>query len=615
MVTISRPRVVRPQPGGYCPHRLPATRQDHTVAPDRRDEGGDKHVRLKKAVAAFAAGAAVLGTAAACGGGSDNPSTAGGAKQGGRLIYGFETAFMENLFQLVAAGNSVAIGYMLIRVTASPTRYNSKFEVVPDTDLLTGMPTSEMKGGKQVVTYKINPNAVWGDKAPIVADDFEFSWNLQKSSDPAKGGCPDLLSTTGFDQIESVEGADNGKTVTVTYAKPFADWQGAFNSGLFPKSMDKGSPAANCAMVKAGWPVADGVPLAATAGPWQITKANVDVAKQTVTLTPNPNYWGAKPRLDALIYKQIGSEASVNVKSMKSGEIDMIYPQPQRDLVKNIGDLAPAVTSKISFGLSFEHMDFNTRVPGLDDVNVRKAIATAIDRPKVVQSTVAAFDNRAKVLDNHFYVNNQPQYKPNSGGLYDTGDVAKAKQMLETAGYKLGPDGIYAKGSTKLSFDMMTTVQNPTRLSTIQVIASQLKEAGVEIKTDLNPDIFAGAEKPKSLEAGGHQIALFAWVSSPLVSGNISIYKSVVGDAQGQNYAHCNIPKVDEQLALLAVETDPQKQADLANAADTALWEQMCTLPLYQKPVFLAFNSKFDKVDENATQAGPLWDSEVFGLK
>jgi peptide/nickel transport system substrate-binding protein len=572
-------------------------------------------VRLKKGVAAFAAGAAVLGTAAACGGSSDTPSTGGGAKQGGRLIYGYETASPENLFQLIAAGNSVAIGYMLVRVTPSPTRYTPDFKVVADTDLLTGMPTSEMKNGKQVVTYKLNPNAVWGDKAPIVADDFAFSWKIQKSSIAAKDGCPDLLSTTGYDQVESVEGADNGKTVTVTYAKPYSDWQGLFNSGLFPKSMDKGSPVENCKMIKAGWPVAEGVPLAATAGPWQITKANVDVAKQVITLTPNPNYWGTKPKLDALIYQHIGSEAGVNVKALKSGEIDMAYPQPQVDLVKNVGDLAPAVTSKISFGLSFEHMDFNTRVPGLDDVNVRKAIATALDRPKVVQSTVAAFDNRAKVLNNRFFVTNQPQYKDNSGGKYDTGDVAKAKTMLETAGYKLGTDGIYAKGSTKLSFDMMTTTQNLLRENTIDVVASQLKEAGIEIKKDLNPDIFNDATKPKSLEAGGFQIALFAWVSSPFTSGNISIYKSVVGDAQGQNYSHCNDPKVDEQLALLAVETDPQKQADEANAADTALWDQMCTIPLYQKPVFLAYNSKFIGIDENATNAGPLWNSETFGLK
>ena len=89
-------------------------------------------------------------------------------------------------------------------------------------------PRRETTNGKQVVTYKINPKAVWSDGQPITAKDFEFTWQIQKSADPAKGGCAALLTTVGYDQIASVEGSDNDKTVTVTYAKPFADWKSLF---------------------------------------------------------------------------------------------------------------------------------------------------------------------------------------------------------------------------------------------------------------------------------------------------------------------------------------------------------------------------------------------------
>jgi peptide/nickel transport system substrate-binding protein len=573
-------------------------------------------VKVRKGVALLAPAVAVMMIAAACGGSNDNGSnnSGGGTRTGGRLIYGYETAFPDNLFPLISAGNSVAIAYMEIRVLPAPTKFTPDFKIVPDLELLSTAPTAETKNGKQVVTYKLNPAAVWSDGQPIDAKDFIFSAKLQKSSDPAEGGCPDLISTTGYDQIDTVEGSENDKTVTITFAKPYADWQALFNGQLFPAHlMDKGDAKANCAELKTGWPTANGIPV--SGGPWKLEKANVDSGKKTIVLTPNDKYWGAKPKLDQLIYQQIGNVADVNVKAMKSGEVQMIYPQPALDLVKNIKDLEPAVTSKITFGLSFEHLDFNTRNPALKDITVRKAIATALDRPGLVAATVAQFDNRAQVDNNRLYVNNQPQYKDNSGGLYDKGDVAKAKQMLEGVGYKLGQDGIYAKGDIKLSFDTITTVANPVREASIDVMASQLKAAGIEMRKDLDPDIFGDKAKPKSLEAGGFDIALFAWVGSPLVGGNVSIYQSVNGDSQGQNYTHGNDPKVDDLLSQMTQEIDPTKQADLANQVDTQLWQNMYTLPLYQKPQLLAWDSNYSGIDENSTNSGPLWNSEACARK
>jgi peptide/nickel transport system substrate-binding protein len=161
----------------------------------------------------------------------------------------------------------------------------------------------------------------------------------------------------------------------------------------------------------------------------------------------------------------------------------------------------------------------------------------------------------------------------------------------------------------------MTTVANPLRESTIDIVTSQLKPAGIEIKKFLNPDIFEGKEKPRSLEGGKFDMALFAWVSSPLVSGNVSIYKSPKGDSIGQNYTRGGDPKVDDLMAKLTQETDPAKQAEIGNASDTALWADMFTLPLYQKPVFLAYDSGFTGIGENSTNAGPLWNSETFARK
>lgn len=573
---------------------------------------------MKLRRAALIAPAVVIAmTAAACGGDSDDGGSGGGDNSGGvtggQLVYGFETAFPENWFPTIASGNSVATAYAEIRVLLAPFRTFPDFTIKPDADLVVGEPTTQTTGGKQVVTYKVNPAAVWSDGDPIDAKDFKFTWDLQKSSDPAKGGCPALISTTGYDQIEAVEGADNDKTVTVTYAKPFSDWKSLFT--LFPQHvMDKGDPKANCTMVTAGWKAADGIPLAS--GPFTLDKANIDVNKKTAVLVRNDKFWGEKSKLDRIVLQGIGNDPGVSVKALRNNEVQMIYPQPQLDLVKNIKDLEPNITSKTNFGLTFEHIDFNTTDEQLGVKEIRQAITYALNRPDIVAKTVGQFDNRAQVLNNRYFVNNQPEYEDTSGGLYDKQDLAKAQSLIEGLGYKKGSDGIYAKGSQRLSFEMMTTQANPLRENTIDVIIQQLKPAGIEIKKFLNPDIFAGKEKPRSLEGGQFQIALFAWVSAPYVSGNQSIYATPKDkENPGQNYSRAGNAQVDALFPQINAATDQAQIKDLGNQVDKLLWEDLYTVPLYQKPTFIAYNSNYTGIEENATNAGPLWDSTKFARK
>ena len=575
-------------------------------------------MKLWRKSALIAPAVIVAMTAAACGGGSDSGSGGGdngGTKTGGRLVYGLDTDFPENLMPLISAGNSVSTGYTQVRVLLAPYRIYPDFSVKPDNDLIVGEPTTETTNGKQVITYKINPKAVWSDGQPITAKDFEFTWQAQKSADPAKGGCAALLTTTGFDQIASVEGSDNDKTVTVTMSKPYGDWKSLFGSpGVLPQHvMDKGSPKANCDYITKGWPTAGGVPVAS--GPYLMDKSGIDVSKKVLTLTRNPKWWGEPSKLDAIVVQTIGNDPSVSVSALRNNEVQMVYPQPQLDLVKQIKSLEPTVTSSTNFGLSFEHVDFNTKDEFLALKPVRQAFAYALNRPDIVAKTVAQFDGRAQVLNNRYFVNNQPGYQDNSGGLYNKQDIAKAQSLLEGAGFTKGPDGIYQKGGKRLSFEMMTTQANPLRSNTIDVITQQLKPVGIEIKKFLNPDIFAGKEKPRSLEGGQFQIALFAWVSSPFISGNQALYQSPQGENVAQNYTRFGDPRVDKLFPEINAATDEKSAQDLGNQVDKLLWDDMATIPLYQKPTFLAYNSNYTGFQENASLAGPLWNATNIGLK
>jgi peptide/nickel transport system substrate-binding protein len=568
----------------------------------------------KRYAALIATGIAGAMALTACGGSSSSgSSSSSGTASGGRVVYGEPTPFPENLYPYIAAGNSTATNDIIVRVLPSAFNVNPDFSVAWDKNVLASEPTLSQSGGTQVNTYKINSKAVWSDGKPLTADDFILTWKANRSADPANGGCESVLSTNGYANIDSVKGSDNGKTVTVTYKTPYSDWQSLFSTMLPAHLMDNADPATLCKTTTAGWPVADGLPSDISAGPYQVLKKNIDAGAQALVLTPNPKWWGTKASLSQLVVQEVGNDPSKTVQGLQNQELGVAYPQPQLDLVSQVNGLKPKVTSKISFGLSFEHLDFNTQDKNLADPNVRKAFAMALDRQTIVDQTVGQFSSDAKVLDNRLYVNNQPEYKDNAPSQYKKADPAGAKALLQQNGYTLGSDGIFTGKNGKLAIQIDTTANNPLRQTTIEVMIPMLKAAGIQATFNANPDIFGDTDKPTSLVAGGFQAALFAWVSTPFVSSNQSIYYSPA-NGLGQNYTRIGTPAIDALLTKMVAEPDPAKTADIANQVDKALWDQMATIPLYQKPTFIAYQSNIKNVQDNSSQTGPLWNAEKWAL-
>jgi peptide/nickel transport system substrate-binding protein len=566
------------------------------------------HRPHRRTVAVAVMGAAGLVLLTGCGGAATGATA--GSPGGGSATYGEADDWPENLLPYIAAGSSTTVQDLIGRVLPSTFDVQPDLTVRYDSELLAGEPTNTLVNGAQTTVYRLNPAAVWSDGTPIGAADFAYTWHVSTTAD--QGGCDGTTSTTGYEDIRAVTGSNDGRTVTVTYAKPFSDWRSLFagSQPLLPAHLMADKDAAKqCRTFDAGWATADGLPHDVSGGPWQLKKGNIDVGKQVAVLTPNPTYWGPKPKLARLVVEHIGTDPQVQIQGLKNGELDVVYPQPQLDLVKQMAGLAPQVTSETNFGLSFEHLDFNTKDPQLADVAVRRAFAMALDRQEIVDQTVGQFSGKARVLDNHLYVNNQPQYRDNAPAQYKTQNVAGAKALLEQDGYVLGADGVYAKDGKRLSFRIDTTPNNQLRLSTITVMAAQLKKAGIEVTANPNPDLFSGPDKPASLVAGGFQIALFSWTTSPFVTSELAAYQSPARGF-GQNVSRAGTPAIDALLDKIATDQDTTRQAADANAADTLLWEQMATVPLYQKPTFIAYSSALHNVVDNPSLARLTWNSE-----
>jgi peptide/nickel transport system substrate-binding protein len=542
-------------------------------------------------LAALLVGLAMV--AAACGGGGDQGGGSGGGsaqiQDGGTLNYAADqepTGFNNN----TSKDNGTSVLNIVVNMFPFAFHAQPDFTVKMDDAFLdSAEQTSE---DPQTIVYKIKQNAIWSDGTPISADDFIYFWKQQNGTIKDN----DVASTTGYDQIQSVEGSDNGKTVTVVFKTPFADWKGLF-AGILPAHYITKRPG--------GWNTGlDKEPEKIPVGGW--FKVQNYTQGQSLTLVRNDKYFGPKAHLDSVVFRFL-PESTTQPAALQNNEVDLIYPQPQLDQVQQVKGL-PDVTSEINFGLSFEHLDFNFKNPLLGDIAVRKAIATGINIQELVNRTVKQFSDKAQPLGNRIWLTGQPQYQDHFG-QYGKGDVAAATKMLEDAGYTKGSDGIYAKGGKRLSFRFSTTAGNKLRETQGELFQAQMKQMGVEIKIDnVDSTKFFGEWLPN----GNFDIANFAWVGTPFaISGSRDIYRT----GGGGNYGSYSSKKVDQLFSQANSETDEAKSAELGNQIDQQLTEDMVTIPLYNKPTFIAWRSTFTGIRDNATNEGPFYAANTWGQK
>jgi glutathione transport system substrate-binding protein len=529
---------------------------------------------------------------AACGGGGGEGATGGSTtalEDGGTLAYAADqepTGFNNN----TSKDNGTSVLNVVINMFPPVFRLHPDYSVKLNTELMDS--ADQTSADPQTIVYKIKQEAVWSDGTPVTADDFVYLWKNLNGS--IKNN--DVAATTGYDQIQSVKGSDNGKTVTVVFAEPFSDWKSLFYGLL---------PAHYMAKVPGGWNTGldknpDKIPVN---GPFRV--ASWDQG-QSLTLARNDKYFGPKAHLDSVVFRFL-PESTTQPAALQNNEVDLIYPQPQLDLVAQVKAM-PDVTSELNIGLSFEHLDFNFKNPHLANPAVRKAIATGLNIPEIVNRTVKQFTDEAQPLGNRIWLPGQQSYQDHFG-QYGKGDTAAATKLLEDAGYTKGADGVYAKGGSKLSLRISTTAGNQLRETQEQLIQAQMKAIGVDIK-------IANADSTKLfgdwLPNGNFDIANFGWVGNPFaISSSQDIYRT----GGGSNYGAYASKKVDQMFAQAVREVDEAKSAELGNQIDQQLTADMATIPLYAKPTYLAVRSTFANVGDNATQEGPFWNSNLWGQK
>ncbi|MGO8872604.1 MAG: ABC transporter family substrate-binding protein [Acidimicrobiales bacterium] len=570
-------------------------------------------------------GAAAI-TLAACSSGSSGssaPGTNGSVKTGGTI----SMALDENLagFNVnTSAASEFDLAEILDTVWPQPYIVNAALQPVLNTQLITSV---KVTTNPQTITFNINPKAVWQDGTPINADDFIYNYQAQSGSPQYTdiGNQPyDTASTNGYNQIASVAGSNppsgadcepgsaadrnvglcpNGKTVTVKFSTPYADWQGLFTN-LVPAHIAR----------TVGWNTGFTGPAQTISGSWYMIQSYNN--NQSVVLVRNPKYWGTPGKLDKIVFQFFGDDTQ-EVPALQNNEVQVINPTSVSTSIVQSAAQLPGITKVTVPGLEFEHLDFNEADPYLAKLQVRQAIAYGTDRQQIISHTVGEISSGLKPLGNRMFVATQSQYVDN-GSQYATVNTAKAESLLSGLGFKKAADGYFQpnfgpQAGQDLTFTIQSTSGNSIRAETEQLFQAQMKAIGIKIKIqNYDANTFFGTNLPD----GTYQIAEFAWVSTPFPSQNQSIYCSYTNaQACGQNWIHYANPQVDKLMAQGAAAASSVTEVADFNTADKILWNDMATLPLYQTPEYFAWSSSYANLVPNTSEAGIPWNANLWGVK
>ncbi|MEV6209324.1 ABC transporter family substrate-binding protein [Kitasatospora sp. NPDC051914] len=415
----------------------------------------------------------------------------------------------------------------------------------------------------QVVTYRLNPKAAWSDGKRLGAEDFKAVWQASNGKNPAYN----LADSSGYEQISSVEQGAGPDEVKVTFAEPYADWQSLFNPLL---------PAAGIATPQAfneGW--IEKVPV--YGGPFRI--ANADKTAQTITLEPNPGWWGPKPKLERITYRVMDSAAIT--QAFLNNEVDYA----SAGTATAYGQLKDAKDAAIRTGTPWDEVHISFGGNGaLADQKVRQALGRALDRASLIKIVNKGVPVEFKPLDNHLFMTNQNGYRANAGDWVKY-DPATAGKLLDEAGWKdsggtRSKDGrplelhyVMSDGSTQAQSDLAAAVQ------------SMLQQVGVKLSVDKVPskEYFS-----KYINQGRFDLASWRNTGSFPLSRTVPIYRAPQGDNVFGNYSKLSTPEIDSLLRKAAATLDPAQAADLYNQADVRIWELAHTVELYQRPSIVA---------------------------
>lgn len=219
------------------------------------------------------------------------------------------------------------------------------------------------------------------------------------------------------------------------------------------------------------WPLAasqSNVPVnnPISAGPFKFVSYTGD---DQVVMERFDDYWGGAPYLDRVIFRVIPDPGTRRVE-MERGTVDVLIEVDPKD----VAAYERRGLTILSGPAPFNNMiSFNLSSGPLSERAVREAIAYAIDRDALIDRVFYGFARKATT-----FVHEQNVYHNASIPSRDY-DVAKARRILDEAGWVVGRDGFRSKDGVRLHLTIASRNDDRWNLMS-QVLQQQLADIGID---------------------------------------------------------------------------------------------------------------------------------------
>ena len=495
-------------------------------------------------------------------------------------------------------------------------RYDQNGALVPY--LAEEIPTVE-NGGVSAdltsITWKLKEGLVWSDGTAVTSTDVKFTADYCMHPE---GGCAQLAK---FDGVQSVDIVDD-LTVKVTFNQPQPNPYGPFMGGQSP--IIQAAQFADCMGAKAPeCTEANFNPIGT--GPFVVTDFRPN---DVIQMVANENYREAgKPAFASLTFKGGGDATAAGRAVMETGEFDYAW---------NL-QLAPDVLAKMAeggkgtpiaaFGTLVERLEMNltnpspdlppeTRAtvaephPFLTDLNVRKALSMAIDRPLLVE---VGYGQAGRPTCNLVPA---PALYASENTECLTQDIEGANALLDEAGWvDSDGDGVRDKDGVKLSI-LYQTSTNAVRQDFQALIKAWWEEIGVETELrNLDASVFFGGDpgSPDTFQKFYADVEMYANnfdgtdPQAYLASYRCGNEPKPSSQWQGENINRFCDPAYDALLDELARTGELEKRGEIAKKLNDMLTKDSYTIvPLVDRGRVSAHANTLGGVVLNT------WDSELW---
>jgi peptide/nickel transport system substrate-binding protein len=426
-------------------------------------------------------------------------------------------------------------------------------------DLAEDYPQMEIVGDQQVWTFTLRQGVMCHAAGNLPAYELtseDVVYSLEKAANPERSAYAGEYTGMTFEAVDDY-------TVKITLDNPLSPVL------FYPKVANYSGGFVVCkqAIEALGDDKFKTYPVGT--GPFMFERYS---PQEKIMLTANADYFRGAPQIDGVEYRYM-ADVSSREAGLLAGELDVINGIPDIAWVESVQQQEGITVDVFGVG-EVATVHFNTSVPPLDDPDVRRALAYALDRDEFLAlfgEPVA--ENVYSPVPSKFLAGGLTRDEVVALGLdYDV-DRDLARQMLADAGYADG-------------FELEVITSEMTGYRRIyENMQAQLAEVGVDLKVnvvdhstmhsqirqDVNPIIVYIAWRPNA------DVYLTRFYHSDSIV--------VTGAKPDTNFSHISI--LDDMIESARVETDPQKQIEMWKEAQATILEDMYSYPLqFQQQVY-----------------------------